>query len=199
MNVLTLIFLIHGLGGSPASLRPLEAYLEYQGYKNVHRITYPSQTVSLEKSIEHVSHEMLKIAGSLHRPVVVIGQSLGGVVCHELGMMYGWNIKKSITIGSPHHRSSFLRFVQSIVPNKITEYIHKPVYDDLLVQTTRIPVHRYYTISTSFFPCFSFDGQVWIDETKISDDVHHHIPFNNHWTLFIDPRMFSKVKELIEN
>ena len=61
---------------------------------------------------------MLKIAGSLHRPVVVIGQSLGGVVCHELGMMYGWNIKKSITMDLHTTEAHFFGLFNPLYPTR---------------------------------------------------------------------------------
>lgn len=195
MNILT-IFLIHGLGGTTHSLRPLKAYLNFMEYKKVHLVSYPVQDVSLLDSIQHVSNEMIKVTDKKDE-VIVIGQSLGGVICHELHE-YGWNIKKSITIVSPHHGSSFLEFLSNIVPKNIAEYLHKPVYDDLLTQYAKIPAHPHYTISTSFFPCIPFDGQVWTSETKVSDHNHVHIDVNNHWTIFLDPRMFFTVNNIIQ-
>jgi len=194
MNLLITIFLIHGLGGTTHSLKPLVYYLNYIGYQNVHLISYPARTAPLNISIKYVNNEMLKIIDKKHE-IIVIGQSLGGVICHELHK-HGWDIQQSITIGSPHHGSSLLTFAQSVVHDKIAKYLHRPVYDDLLVHIPTTPNHPHYTISTSFAPCIPFDGQVWIVETKVGSK-HIHIPFNNHWTIFLDPRLFKTVEGLL--
>lgn len=54
MNALMYIFLIHGLGGSTTSLKPLKVYLEYIGYSNIHMIEYPSRTENLNMSVVYV-------------------------------------------------------------------------------------------------------------------------------------------------
>jgi pimeloyl-ACP methyl ester carboxylesterase len=197
MNLLTYIFLIHGLGGTIHPLGPLHAYLNFKGYKNVHRISYPVRSVSLTVSVQHVNDEIHRILGEREDEIILIGQSLGGVVCHELHT-YGWNIEKSITIGSPHHGSSLLTWANWFLPPKISRLLEKQVFKDLLIQKPVVPTHPHYTISTSIAPYIPFDGQVWVSETKISDYNHHHIHFNNHWTLFIDPRLLWKVNKLIE-
>ena len=198
MNFLTAIFLIHGLGGTNTSLQPLKAYLEYQGYTNVHLIEYKSRQQSLENSIIEVNEQMNRIIGNnSHNPeIVLIGQSLGGLICHNMHL-FGWNIVKSITIGSPHHGSALLNLVEKWVPEKIANYLRKPVYKDLYKQQALLPSHPYYTISTSFVPYFDFDGQVWITETMIDDEKHTHIPFNNHWTILLDPRLFLEVVRIL--
>ena len=201
MNPLIFIFLIHGLGGTTTSLKPLESYLKYIGYKNTYMINYPSRTVDLDTSINFVNTEMRKVFLDKQPrkvpEIILIGQSLGGIICHEMHR-YGWNITKSITVGSPHGGSSFLKYIKSITPTNIAKYFEKPVFNDLLIQTPTIPTHKHYTISTSFAPFIPFDGQVWVNETKDYASEHTHIHFNNHWTIFIDPRLFMTISRILE-
>lgn len=199
MNHMIPIFIIHGLGGTTTSLKPLQTYLKINKYSEVHLITYPVQTIPLKESIQYVSDEILKIIGHKKIPIIIIGQSLGGVICHELHR-HGLNIQKSITIGSPHHGSWLLKFIKYIAPKNIIEYLfNKPIYNDLLKQQPKIPPHPHYTISTSVFPYIPFDGQVWVNETKIINNNHHHININNHWTIFIDPRLFILINNMIQD
>lgn len=196
MNFATYIFLIHGLGGTTYSLQPLKTYLTYYGYENVHLIEYKARTLSLEKSIYQVNKQMDRIIKNKEdKPeIALIGQSLGGLICHQLHL-YGWNIAKSITIGSPHHGSSLLYLAKKSI---LSEYLSKPIYKDLLQQNAIKPPHDYHTISTSIIPFWNFDGQVYIKETMIESNKHTHIPFNNHWTIFIDPRLLWKVSRLLQ-
>lgn len=192
MNLLIPIILIHGLGGTTNSIQPLKKYLEYGGYK-VYAITYPSIQQTLEESINSVNNEIKKL--KLNSKIVVIGQSLGGVICHNLHK-YDLDIALSITIGSPHHGASLIKTMQQILPPIILNYLEKPVYHDLLSREGVLPPHPHHTISTSLAPCLPFDGQVYIDETKVSKN-HTHIHFNNHWTIFIDPRLFWTINNLL--
>ena len=201
MNKSTLhLFLIHGLGGRPISMFPLEWFLG-QTYTNIHRISYPSKSVDLKTAIEHVNDAMHTIIEDQQNcDIVVIGQSLGGLICHGLHK-YDWNIILSITIGSPHHGSMLLQVVERSIPTRVADFLRLPVYADLLERLDaplEVPPHPYHTISTSFFPLTTFDGQVFSSETALVEEHHHHIPYNNHWTICVDPRMFFLVNDIIE-
>lgn len=64
--------------------------------------------------------------------IVVIGQSMDGLVAHKLHE-YGWNIIQSITVGSPHHGASLLKFVYEWIPKYIIGLAYRPVYEDMKI------------------------------------------------------------------
>lgn len=91
MTDLTPVFLLHGLGASPITLYPLEKYLNYMGFVNTHKLSYPVDKMEFEETMDYVDNEMMKLA-SKDYPVILIGQSMGGVVANSLHKK-GWQVE----------------------------------------------------------------------------------------------------------
>jgi hypothetical protein len=145
--------------------------------------------------IEYVSNQMINFTVTQNFEVILIGISIGGIICHHLHE-YGWKIHKSITIASPHNGNSFFDFIKYILPTNVVEYLYHPIYNYILKQ--KPPPHEYNTICTSIFPYIPFDGHIWNFETYISIYNHVTISFNNHWTIFLDPRLFFTISNILK-
>ena len=59
------------------------------------------------------------------------------------------------------------------------------------------PNHDYHTISTGRLG-WSFDFQVFKEETMLHEDNHVHISGSDHWRLFYDRRLSSTIKQLLQ-
>ena len=128
------IFLIVGLGSNELSFIVLKKYLKIIGFNNVHCISYRSNELNYEESMEHVDNELEKYC-SKEDEIICIGQSFGGVISNNLHR-YGWSLLKGIYIGSPLKGAEILNFASKVKEN-IPERIYsicvweKPLYDYL--------------------------------------------------------------------
>ena len=101
MNI-TPIFLLHGLGSHPITMYPLERHLNHQGYTNTYSVSYNPNREDIEEAVTEVDQIMMKMADKECDEIILIGQSMGGVVANRLHRR-GWKVKKAIYIGSPLH------------------------------------------------------------------------------------------------
>ena len=192
----THIILLHGLGCSTWTLRPLKEYLLYQGHKNVSCLEYPADVMNFDETMEYVDTHLVDIVGK-DKPIIVVGQSMGGVVANNLHKK-GWNIQKSITIGSPLHGANLLNQLESILPTFVTTALYKKPYDFLKNKDKDdIPPHPYSTISMGWF-CSNFDGCVYKNETMLEEENHTHLAFTDHRTIFASPRLWTLVNRLVQ-
>jgi len=190
--------MLHGLGGHPATLLPLELFLNFCGYNNTHKISYSVDELSLEECLDYVDKEMLTITKSRTEEVVLIGQSMGGVVSNNMHTK-GWNIKLAIYIGSPLHGANLLNQLEKKLPDKVKNYFYKKPYDFLKNKDFEPePPHPYKTVSMGWF--FSdFDGCVYKNETILDPKHHTHLQWADHRTIFANPRLGALVKSLLDN
>lgn len=199
------VFLMHGLGGRPITLLPLELYLNACGYMRTHRLTYDVDTQDLRASCEQVDRLMQEETRSKSEPVILIGQSMGGVVASEMHK-YGWTNLRMVTIGSPLHGARLLPQLESVLPAWVTAALYKLPYDELKArcegrahEETQVkpPPHPYRTISMSW-PFTTFDGCVSKDEAMFAEENHTHLPWADHRTVFANPRLWITVADLVD-
>lgn len=197
MDPLIPIFLLHGLGATPITLWPLEAYLNIAGgFKNTHRLYYPVDHMEFQESVDYVDKEMLKHA-SKDQEVILIGQSMGGVVSNSLHKK-GWKVKFAVYIGSPLHGANLLNQLEAVLPTKVRNKLYKKPYDYLKdKEKEKEPPHPYHTISMAWF-CSNFDGCVYKKEAMLEEEHHTHLAWADHRTIFANPRLWSKVNQLIK-
>jgi esterase/lipase len=89
------LFLLHGLGGTPITLFPLKIYLMYaKGFTNVHNINYSVDNIDVNVSINDADEKMSKLCNKETDEIIIIGQSMGGVIASKL-YTKGWKIKKN--------------------------------------------------------------------------------------------------------
>ena len=196
----TPIFLLHGLGPEKIismTLYPLEIYLNHQGYQNTYRLSYPVNHVELEEAIENIENQMIELANKESDEIILIGQSMGGVVANNLHKK-GWRIKKAIYIGSPLHGAKLLNQLEDILPEKLTNMLNKKAYDVLKKKERESePPHPYHTISMGWFYT-EFDGCVYKEEAMLDEKHHTHLAWADHRTIFANPRLWNFVKSLLE-
>jgi len=192
------VFLLHGLGGHAVSLLPLELFLNYMGYKNTHKISYPVDYYdTVEESIDYVDKEMSKLVDKEKEHVILIGQSMGGIIINNLHKK-GWFVQKSICIGSPLHGANLLNQLEAVLPTTIKNIITKKPYEILKnKEKEEEPPHNYHTISMGWFNS-DFDGCVYKEETILNNDNHTHLSWADHRTIFANPRLWLLVHSLIK-
>lgn len=101
------ILFIHGFGGGRYEYKPIIRYLKEKGFSKFYEFTYKERfgTISLDdlaKRISVFSEEKVK-----EKSIDIIGISQGGIIARNYIQNYNTskNIKKCITICSPHHGS----------------------------------------------------------------------------------------------
>ena len=212
--ITTPIILLHGLGGlignsfTRLSLYPLKKYLVFKGYNNVHIISYPADELTIEKSVEFVSNEISNIT-TKEKDIIIIGQSMGGVIAFNMHTM-GWKICLTISIASPLHGARLITQVENSIKNNlcesVSEYITKKIkgqgHIDLQNKSTfnkkqLEPPHKYKTISLGWFNS-EFDGCVYKDEAVIEEEQNLHLAWADHRTIFLNPRLWYHVHNIID-
>lgn len=192
------IILLHGMGSHPMTLLPLELYLNYLGYVDTYKIAYETDYSNLDELVTHVNSQMLKCLKSKNKKIIIIGQSLGGVVANKLHE-HNWNIHSAIYIGSPLGGAYFLNQLESTIPSFLFNYIHEKPFNFLKKELEiKEPPHKYHTISMGWFYSY-FDGCVYKGETSITDAKHSHFYFSDHRIAFADPRIWYFVGDIIQD
>ncbi|MEL6246675.1 MAG: alpha/beta fold hydrolase [Cyanobacteria bacterium J06627_15] len=73
-----IVILLHGLGRTPRSMRPIQRRLEKEGYR-VHNLSYPSTRHTIEVCSSCLNAALSKIVSAGHR-VSFVTHSMGGLV-----------------------------------------------------------------------------------------------------------------------
>ena len=191
------IIMIHGISSGPITFFPLKTYLKNCGYQKLHCISYPVDTLSFNDSLDHVNKEIEKIIPSKKQEIILIGQSFGGNISNNLHK-FGWNIQNAIYICSPLNGARIINNVGYYIPGIVSNLINKKAFDYLKDKEKEDkPPHKFHTISFGWFGG-TFDGCVYEDEAKLSEENHTHISWTDHRTGFIDHRLFDIVNNILE-
>lgn len=193
------IFLIHGIGASSITLWPLEKYLNYKGFKKTFKIDYPVNKMTFLDAVNYVDAEISKLADKQKDTILLIGQSMGGVISNELHKK-GWKIEKAIYIVAPLHGAHLLNKLNIFLPQKIVNFMYIPPYEHLMKEKKAVePPHDYHTISVSW-PFMAFDGCVYKKETILDEKKHSHLRWLDHRTAFVSIRLCMEVyKQLLHD
>jgi hypothetical protein len=150
------------------------------------------------KDLDLTTLVLFKFKLSKDEKVIVIGQSMGGVVGHILSSE--WNVSLLITIGSPLRGSKLLEKIDNNIHDRIKEAFHKPMYYDLIKMIKEPlgePECKYHCITMSW-PFSDFDGCIYVDEGHFDKDNHTHLKWADHRTIFVNPRLWYHVHKIIE-
>lgn len=191
------IILLHGLGARPITMWFLENYLNRNGIENTYRMYYPVDELDLQGCVDYVDQKLPEETqlNKEEDSITIIGQSMGGCVGSLLHQK-GWNIDLLITVGSPLRGTRFLQQCQNKLNTLVYNFLfNRKMYSDLLNMINnplQAPPHPYFCFSMSWFMT-NFDGCVYKDEARFSDQHHAHLNWTDHRTVFMDPRLFRQI------
>ena len=190
------IILLHGLGSHPVTMKGIEYYLNCRGMWHTHNLTYKSSTLTLEESVDNIYKQLVSL-NMTGRDIIIIGQSMGGVIGSKLVSFDDIHVKLLITIGSPLKGARALEKLPTVLTR--SSLMYKPMYDDLLYMLTETqvaPACKYHCITMSW-PFTTFDGCVFMDEGYFDEDFHTHLNWADHRTVFGNPRLWTHVHTVI--
>ena len=95
-----LVMFIPGFMAGDLTLAPMANFCRMMGHHAVTSGIWSNSDCPRE-ALEHLSKRLEQVSDRHHGPVVVIGQSLGGVYARELGHRHPDRIERVITLGSP--------------------------------------------------------------------------------------------------
>ncbi len=94
------VMFIPGFMAGDLSLAPLSMFCQWLGHKTEYAGIWSNSNCPRE-TVEHLEKRLERIHQRHQQPVVVIGQSLGGVYARELAARHPERIERVITLGSP--------------------------------------------------------------------------------------------------
>ena len=195
------IILIHGMI-LPAGLNfyLLERHLNQNGYNDIHKLSYDSLSMSLDKAYMYCYQQIIHIlAEDLFEPIILIGYSFGGIIAYRLLDTY-LNTKLAIFVASPLKSCNYLDNMPTFLKRTV-EYFEIPAVTDLCdrkfkeIEPPEIP---YYTITAGLVWNKEFDGKVYKKDAVIEEERNIHIGYSSHFMLTIDRRCFREITRIIE-
>ncbi len=109
------VALLHGLGRTRQSMRPMAHYLAGQGYR-VHNIGYPStrhSVVALAEAVRRQLSEQLPTEIGYH----VVSHSLGGIIVRQLALQARHSgMRRVVMLGPPNQGSEVVDELGSLRP-----------------------------------------------------------------------------------
>lgn len=177
------IIYIHGLTANGATMLPFKLY-----NKKGHTITYNTFNRTLTEMIDEVDEKILEIV-TKDTELILVGWSMGGLIANRLHQK-DWKIKLAIYIASPLNGASIFSYIPISPWNNILKYLAEK-------EKEKEPPHEYHTYSLGW-GILSFDGRVFIEDTKLDEDKHEHITFTEHILSVIDVRVLRKVYNKIK-
>lgn len=194
-KISTPIFLLHGLGSHPITLLPLEIYLNSKGFSRTKSIKYNPDRTDIDSTLDEVDQKLSEYVDKYSEEIILIGQSMGGVVANKMHTK-GWKIKKAIYIGSPLHGARMVNIVD-VLPEFIIKFLRSPAWELLRkCERSEEPPHDYHTISMGWYDT-EWDSRVFIDETMLDPDKHIHLKGEDHCLVFLKPKLWEVVTELL--
>jgi len=151
----TPILLVHGLYHNRTAWWLFERRLRHAGFTNVHTFQYNSFTRDFGTALCGMERKMEELLGDdLTNRVILIGHSLGGLVCRVTAGRYQYRDRVAglITLGSPHKGSDLAylggnRMARDLMPRR---YIPKRVKESPDPNCSRLGI---YTLTDDYvFP-----------------------------------------------
>lgn len=143
------------------------------GHHKVYVVTYRSNYVSFETSLDDVDQYMRRYI-TKETEIILIGHSYGGVIANSIHKK-GWNIKHAVYVAAPLNGSSIIKKLEWCIPILKTSAFQYLKYKD----KDEPPPHPFTTISMGWF-WSKFDGKLFKKETIINPLNHIHISFSDH-------------------
>jgi hypothetical protein len=146
------------------------------------------------------------LAGMLNKsePMVVIGNSMGGVLAYHLPQ-YGWNVQQAFYVASPLNGSSMLRWMAnaekpesergSFWPRVAKEMVYAGPYEYLIKgHELAAPSHPYWTVTPRLdLAGIQSDGYVTVSDATLENDRDVALHHSGHFALAMDPRAWIAI------
>lgn len=186
------VLLLHGLGEQAWQMSVLHAFLKLQGFREIIRPTYKVNDVLFEESLDMLDKDLQTLIDKNNTSLFAIGASMGGLLAHSLHRK-GWNVQKSVSIGSPLHGAKILHWI----PPAASGFFKRKAWDYLReMRRMQPPPHPYKTISMGWF-WTQFDGCVFQDEACFDESNHEHFHFADHRLFNLNPRCWYSVLKFL--
>jgi len=186
------IVVLHGLGERVWTMSLFLAYLGSCGFDNVIAPHWPANSCVLDECLDSIDISLQQHINK-STPIVVIGNSMGGVMAMHLHSR-GWTIKKAIAVAAPLNGAGMFRLLEDNLPSSLFNVFYQPGYA-YLRRTDKLaePPHPYCTVS--FGP--GFDGNVFESDTILNAKNHTGFFLGTHFSLVMDPMVWQWiVKEI---
>jgi pimeloyl-ACP methyl ester carboxylesterase len=126
------VILLHGIGATPRSMRPLEGSLRAAGYQTLN-IGYPSTKHRLETLAEIVIDMTRNAVVNSGGPVHFVGHSMGGLVTRAIiKRERPANLGRVVMLGTPNHGSEVADLLRNLAAFK---RLYGPAGQQLLTTT----------------------------------------------------------------
>lgn len=184
------IGLVHGLGTNPLTLYPLKLFLKRK-FPDVEIVVPWYKTSGIKTDAELVDRVdtcLSNLIPDKSDPLVLVGQSLGGIAVMNLHTR-GWNVVKAVSVGAPLHGASVLNKLARVLP----WWFDRGTYTYLRTKGHQMPPpHPYATISMGILST-DFDNCVYRHEATMAEEHHHHEEWLDHRLGFFHPRLWRAV------
>jgi pimeloyl-ACP methyl ester carboxylesterase len=190
------ILLLHGLGGTPRMLQPLEIYLRRE-------LERPTLDLALGIGLGDIRDLAIQVHRELaHRGVRncdVIGYSMGGLVAAYLAkcLDQGRCIRRVITLGTPHRGVPFLTDWRGLLARWCRSADQMRVGSAFLDQLLRIPPPA----GTSILSIAGGEDSIVPADAAYLDGAGYRnlvVPGIDHWSLLTSRRVFHCVSEVLQ-
>jgi triacylglycerol lipase len=122
------VVLLHGLGRSAASMKPLEKFLRSEGFRT-HNLDYPSTERSADELVGWLDDALRECCAQAEGPLHFVTHSLGGILLRaELARNRPEKLGRSVLIAPPNRGSEI---VDELGENPLFEAALGPVASDL--------------------------------------------------------------------
>jgi pimeloyl-ACP methyl ester carboxylesterase len=184
------VLLVPGLGATDASLLPLRTYLRRFGH-DARSIGMGRITDDVEGQYLRVAAATVRVAAEVGEPVVLIGQSIGGVLVREAARDHDDIVKRVITFGTPVVGGPAYSQVARRYPKAVLDTIVSRVDERALIALT-VPITAIWSRSDGIVnPAACFD--------RVSPNVEHVEVSSSHLGMGIDPDVWAVIADRLND
>ena len=192
----TPIRLVHGFLEPTLLLHGIHRSLKRTGFHDIKKISYPTYHRSLSSAIQKAEDRIRDSLSHPEQPVIVIGHSLGGVICSRLREI---NIVHSIMITSPLQGNYQVKWLRRTLGKTISKLITGRAtasLDHSFITTP--PPFPYHTISASL-PTLDTDGVVKAKEMVIDERRNIHLHGIDHLSILFSDDLHRVLSGLLRD